>query len=135
MKFLVFASIFSFAVAAAVGFADNGDTDTDVKNLMDRDNNPVPLKDVLKQKEAEEIAGGYLSVLQNKPYKGQLPSKNWKNYVEKKYHEYAFSINSLISKDNDVSAITLRCQPSLPPLPYLKQVLMDSMYSLRSVPP
>jgi hypothetical protein len=103
MKFLLFASIFSFAVAAAVGPVDG-----EVK-LINRDNNnidrdPVPYRGVLKQKEAEDIANGYLSVLQNKDYNGQPPSKNWKKYVEKKYREISGSINSLISKNNDVSS-------------------------------
>jgi len=97
MKFIIFASIFSFAVAAAVAPADYS-------------NNPRPYKGNLPQKQAEDIAKGFISVLQGANYNGQPPSKNYKTYVEPKFVEYSGSINSLISKNNDVSAILIHHQ-------------------------
>ena len=90
MKFILFASIFSFAVAAAVAPSEYS-------------NNPRPYEGNLPQRQAENIAKGFISVLQNKTYNDQPPSKNYKTYVEPKYIEYSGSINSLISKTNDVS--------------------------------
>lgn len=91
MKFILFASIFSFAVAAAVAPPEYGNS------------NPTPYQGTLPQKQAEDIVNGFISVLRNQPYKGQPPSQTYKKYLSPGFTERSGSINSLISPQNNAS--------------------------------
>ena len=121
MRFILFASIFSFAVAAAVGSADNGETDfniveDDTTKLIERQDKKVniytnninyrPYKRTLSKDECDDIVNAYISVLTKKKYKGKSPKETSQNYVVKNYVLRSGSINSLISKNNDVNPIT-----------------------------
>jgi hypothetical protein len=126
MRFILFASIFSFAVAAAVGSADNGETDfniveDDTTKLIERQDKKVniytnninyrPYKRTLSKDECDDIVNAYISVLTKKKYKGKSPKETSQNYVVKNYVLRSGSINSLISKNNDVNPIPTRPDP------------------------
>jgi hypothetical protein len=113
MKFILFASIISFAVAAAVGSADNVDVDKtndpiDVNsNLISSDIyrnniNYSPYRRTLSRDDCNDIVNAFISVLQNKRYKDQSPSNTVKKYLARNFVERSGSINSLKSKNNDV---------------------------------
>jgi len=112
MKFILFASIISFAVAAAIGSADDGDANKDIDinnnavstNIYKNNINYRPFKDTLRQSDCNDIVNAFISVLQNKEYRNKSPRENYKKYLEEKFVERSGSINSLISPSNDVNA-------------------------------
>jgi hypothetical protein len=144
MKFLLFASIFSFAVAAAVGSVDNRDVgiadQVDDNNLAIRDDKKIynsninyrAYKGTLSKDDCNDIAKAFISVLQNKNYKGQPPSKTYKKYLAKNFVERSGSINSLISKNNDVNLLPILSQSNSNPHYFTQQ---NTNKSPRSAPP
>jgi hypothetical protein len=141
MKFLLFASIFSFAVAAAVGSADNGDVGIGEDNgLVIRDDKKIynsninyrAYKGTLSKDDCNDIAKAFISVLQNKNYKGHPPSKTYKKYLAKDFVERSGSINSLISKNNDVNLLPILSQSHSNPHYFTQQ---NTNKSPRSAPP
>jgi hypothetical protein len=142
MKFLLFASIFSFAVAAAVGSVDNGGVDKvddnglllarDDKKIYNSNINYRAYKGTLSKDDCNDIAKAFISVLQNKNYKGQPPSKTYKKYLAKNFVERSGSINSLISKNNDVSLLPILSQSNSNPHYFTQQ---NTNKSPRSAPP
>jgi hypothetical protein len=110
MKFILFASIISFAVAAAVGSADNADTNLEVNNNIISGNiysnniNYSPYGRTLSKDDCNDIVNAFISVLQNKRYRNKSPRDTYKRYLAKDFKERSGSINSLISKDNNVKS-------------------------------
>ena len=112
MKFILFASIISFAVAAAIGSADNVDADLDVNNNnINNDNiyrnniNYPPYRRTLSKDDCNDIVNAFASVLQNKRYKNRAPKDTYKKYLARNFVERSGSINTLISPDNNVNPI------------------------------
>jgi hypothetical protein len=147
MRFILFASIFSFAVAAAVGSADNGETDfniveDDTTKLIERQDKKVniytnninyrPYKRTLSKDECDDIVNAYISVLTKKKYKGKSPKETSQNYVVKNYVLRSGSINSLISKNNDVNLLPILSQSNSNPHYFTQQ---NTNKSPRSAPP
>jgi hypothetical protein len=107
MKFILFASIISFAVAAAVGSADtNIDVSNNIisSNIYSNNFNYSPYRRTLSKDDCNDIVNAFISILQNKRYKNQPPSSTYKKYLARNFGERSGSINSLISPANDVNS-------------------------------
>lgn len=61
-----------------------------------------PYPCTLTQEMANEIVGGFSSLLQNKTYNGKLPADYLDDFLSPDYVEYSDSILALISKNNTV---------------------------------
>ena len=113
MKFILFASIISFAVAAAIGSADNVDADLDINNNININNDNIyrnninypPYRRTLSKDDCNDIVNAFASVLQNKRYKNRAPKDTYKKYLARNFVERSGSINTLISPDNNVNPI------------------------------